>query len=42
MMLQINCKLKYQSTNVETYSDLAYLSFGNIGKLVVDLSLYTS
>jgi proton-coupled amino acid transporter len=41
MMLQVTCKLKY-GTSVETYSDLAYLAFGSIGKFAVDFSLFTS
>ena len=41
MMLQIACKLRYEGS-AETYSDLAFLSHGRFGKLVVDLSLYTS
>ena len=40
-MLQVTCKLKY-GTSVETYSDLAYLAFGSIGKFAVDFSLFTS
>lgn len=44
MMLQIKCKMRYQSKNIvaETYSDLAYQTHGRLGKIVVDLSLYTS
>jgi amino acid permease len=42
MMMQVKCKLKYESSFVETYSDLAYVIFGKWGKLTVDVSLYTS
>lgn len=42
MMMQVKCKVKYESSFVETYSDLAYVIFGKWGKFTVDVSLYTS
>jgi len=42
MMMQVNCKIKYASSYVETYSDLGYVIFGKWGKFTVDICLYTS
>jgi amino acid permease len=41
MMMQIECKLKY-GTACENYSDLAFLTFGKYGKMMVDFSLFSS